>query len=61
MHREGINGEEVRVEAVSKKQAWEPMKLTDVGHVGEVVQGGGGKLTAPTHDPGEPRKPPGLG
>jgi hypothetical protein len=42
-----------------ERRAWEPMKLSDVGHVGEVVQGGGGKLSPVTHDTGDSRKPPG--
>ena len=41
-------------------QQWQPMRITYVGNVDEVVQGGGGKLSSPTGDPGEPlRKPPG--
>ncbi len=44
---------------VTEKQAWEPMRLTAVGQVGDVVQGGGGKLTPVTHDTGDSRKPPG--
>ena len=38
------------------KKTWEPMKLARVGHVGEVVQGGGGKLSPAGGDPGEMRK-----
>ncbi len=45
----------------STKQSWEPMKLTYLGHVGEVLQGGGGKLTPSPGDPGEARKPSGQG
>jgi hypothetical protein len=42
------------------REDWEPMEAKDVGHVGEVLQGGGGKLTVPTADTGdEPRKPKG--
>lgn len=42
---------------VSKpERAWEPMRLTRLGKVGNVVQGGGGKLSAIAVDPGEPRK-----
>jgi hypothetical protein len=47
------------VEKKVEKRHWEPMRLTDVGHVGEVVQGGGGKLTPITHDSGDSRKPKG--
>jgi hypothetical protein len=49
------------MEQVNEKEQWEPMRLTEVGHVGEVVQGGGGKLSVPTHDTGDIRKPPGHG
>ena len=44
-----------------QEQKWEPMRLTLLGNVGDVVRGGGGKLTPMTADPGEPRKPPGGG
>jgi hypothetical protein len=35
------------------------MTLERVGDVGTVVQQGGGKLSMPQGDPGEPRKPKG--
>jgi hypothetical protein len=39
---------------------WEPMKLELVGHVADVLQGGGGKLSIPSDDTGDaPRKPKG--
>jgi len=41
------------------KQRWEPMKLTSVGHVSQVVQGGGGKNSPNPGDPGEVFKPKG--
>jgi hypothetical protein len=41
------------------KQIWEPMRLTEVGTVGEVVQGGGGKLSIVAQDMGDVRKPKG--
>ena len=31
----------------SKKQPWEPMQLTYVGHAAEIVQAGSGKLSTP--------------
>jgi hypothetical protein len=40
----------------STKQPWEPMQLTYVGHVAEIVQSGGGKLSTTGGDTGEPRK-----
>jgi hypothetical protein len=48
-------------EAPASRQSWEPMRLTYLGHVGEVVQGGGGKLSPTPGDPGDIRKPPGHG
>jgi hypothetical protein len=42
------------------KKAWEPMQLSPVGHISEVVEAGGGKLSIPSDDSGEPfRKPKG--
>ena len=41
------------------KQPWERMRLIEVGTIAEVVQGGGGKLSPPTADPGDQRKPAG--
>lgn len=39
---------------------WERPKLERVGRLAEIVQGGGGKLSIPTDDPGDPlRKPRG--
>jgi len=38
------------------KQPWEPPKLTYIGHVRDVVQFGGGKLSPPGGDPGDARK-----
>lgn len=38
------------------EQTWEPMRLTLLGKVGDVVRQGGGKLTPPAADPGEPLK-----
>jgi len=45
----------------SEKQPWETMHMTYVGHVGEILKGGGGKLSTPGGDPGENRKPSGGG
>jgi hypothetical protein len=42
------------------KATWEPMTLKRVGHVGDVLQGGGGKLSLVSDDSGDaPRKPKG--
>jgi hypothetical protein len=43
----------------AQQTVWVPMELTYVGHVGEVLQVGGGKLSMACGDPGEPRKPKG--
>jgi len=43
------------------KKAWTRPSLKYVGHVGDVLQGGGGKLTPAPADPGESRKPSGGG
>jgi hypothetical protein len=37
---------------------WEPMDLRYVGHVGEVLQNGGGKLSIVCGDPGEEMRKP---
>jgi hypothetical protein len=42
-----------------RRQNWTPPTLKYVGHVGDVLQGGGGKLSTSPSDPGESRKPPG--
>jgi hypothetical protein len=39
-----------------EKRPWKRMKLTPAGRVPELIQAGGGKLTPPGGDPGEPRK-----
>jgi hypothetical protein len=43
----------------SGKRAWTRPALKYVGHVGDVLQGGGGKLTPAPADPGDTRKPSG--
>jgi hypothetical protein len=43
------------------KQPWEPMRLTYIGHVAEIIRGGGGKLSLSGSDPGDARKPSGGG
>jgi hypothetical protein len=39
------------------KQPWEPFRLVNVGHISEVLQSGGGKVSTMPADPGEERKP----
>jgi hypothetical protein len=42
------------------RRPWEPPALRSIGTIGEVVQTGGGKISAVTGDPGDPPfKPPG--
>jgi len=38
--------------------AWERPKLERVGRLADIVQGGGGKLSLPTDDPGDAMKKP---
>lgn len=44
---------------MKNRKPWERMSVDHVGDVATVIQQGGGKLTPPTADPGEPRKPKG--
>jgi hypothetical protein len=44
-----------------RKRRWATPTVKHVGHVGDVLQSGGGKLSPSQNDPGEPRKPPGGG
>ena len=43
------------------KRAWVKPKLKPAGNVCEVLQGGGGKLSLVSQDPGDTRKPAGGG
>lgn len=45
----------------TSKAAWEPLERTLVGNIADVVQGGGGKLSPSTSDPGDANKPQGQG
>lgn len=44
---------------VPTKQPWEAMRLTRLGNVSQIVQGGVGKSPIAGGDPGENRKPRG--
>jgi len=48
-------------EATSEKnrKPWCSPTLNHVGHIGDILQTGGGKISTTAGDPGEPRKPPG--
>ncbi len=50
-----------RADESPARKRWERPTLTSVGHVGKVLQGGGGKLTPSPNDPGDIRKPKGSG
>jgi hypothetical protein len=43
-------------QASGDRKRWRSPKLTFLGHVGGIVQGGSGKLTTTPADPGESRK-----
>jgi hypothetical protein len=46
----------------NEKKPWEPMKLTYTGEAKDVVQfPGGGKNSTSPADPGDPKKPSGVG
>jgi hypothetical protein len=46
-------------QAPKAARAWAKPNLKSVGHVGEVLKGGGGKLSLVSQDPGDTRKPAG--
>jgi hypothetical protein len=57
-----LNSKEVKYVETPKKDEvrkdYEPMKVAEVGHVGDVLQGGGGKLSTSPGDPGEGARKP---
>lgn len=44
----------------ASRRPWQPPTVIPVGTVASVLQGGDGKVTVTTGDPGEPRKVPGM-
>lgn len=48
-------------QADTGKQPWVEMKISYVGDISEILQGGGGKLSIAGADPGDARKPSGSG
>lgn len=46
-------------QAIEERRPWMAPAIRIVGDVGEVLQGGGGKLSINTDDTGDIRKPPG--
>jgi hypothetical protein len=49
----------MKPEIKTERSKWTRPTLTYVGHVGDVLKGGGGKLSSSPADPGESRKPAG--
>ena len=43
------------------RRRWQSPELNSLGTVAEILQGGGGKLSPTEGDPGDLRKPSGLG
>jgi hypothetical protein len=43
------------------KPAWVPPAVKDAGTVGDILKGGGGKMSLETSDTGDIRKPKGQG
>src|SRR5262249_53192668 len=43
------------------RSAWEPMALSYVGHIADILRFGDGKLSVTGGDPGEPKKQKGHG
>ena len=52
---------ETKLSGVPARSNWTRPTLTYVGHVGDVLKGGGGKLSTSPADPGESKKPKGDG
>ena len=51
-----MTGTKVRAEiAAPENRQWQEPRLTYVGHLADIVQGGGGKLSVTSVDPGEVR------
>lgn len=47
---------EGRMTEGNDRAVWVSPRVTYVGHVGDIVQGGGGKSSTTPTDPGEPQK-----
>ena len=56
-----MKAEQRETPGVPQKQRWTRPTLKYVGNVGDVLQGGGGKLSPSASDTGDSRKPPGQG
>ncbi len=56
-----INNSMTEITTSHSKKVWRTPVLTQLGKFSSLVLGGGGKLSGPTGDPGDPRKPPPTG
>ena len=56
-----MRADDMKRAAGVQRKSWVQPSLEYVGHVGEILQGGGGKLTPAGGDPGDTRKPKGQG
>ena len=57
-----MDASDKQVRPTGDRHAWSTPALKTIGTIGEVLQGGGGKLSTSSGDPGEPmRKPKGQG
>jgi hypothetical protein len=52
-------GRDTEDRAASTDRSWVSMTLTYVGDAGELLEGGGGKMSPVPHDSGDTFKPPG--
>ena len=48
-------------DAVPHRRPWQAPAVKTIGTIGQVLQGGGGKLSPMANDTGDIRKPPGQG
>jgi hypothetical protein len=53
-----MKASETRFDSLGSKRAWVTPAAFPVGTIGEVLRGGGGKLSPSPKDPGEERKVP---
>ena len=55
-HLPNAQGVNMNVKPQTEKAPWEPMTITFIGQVSEIIHGGKGKLSLTGGDPGEARK-----
>lgn len=56
-----VNKIGTREKGQAERKPWQSFSIVYVGHVAQVLQGGGGKLSRNANDQGDSRKPPGQG